>query len=313
MPSASTQSTVSLTGRVALVTGGGRGLGAAYARELALRGAAVVIHDSGTTPDGTGTDPTPANTIAAELREAGARAQACTADASTPHGGRAAVDLAINTFGRLDVVVANAGTIHSDALEDWSTAQFEAQLRNHLLAAFHVTQPAFRVMKAARYGRLIFVSSAAGMFGQPGLGGYAAAKTGMIGLMNVAALEGAEFGITANAIMPMAGTRMASALLGDDANDPDARAFLDSLRVDQVAPVVAYLSSEQCTMTHAVLSAFAGRIAALQVGVTRGWRSPNGQFTAEDVERHLPEITDAADILVPHSIFDEMTHTLSVF
>jgi NAD(P)-dependent dehydrogenase (short-subunit alcohol dehydrogenase family) len=165
-------------------------------------------------------------------------------------------------------------------------------------------------MKAARYGRLVFVSSAAGMFGQPGLLGYAAAKTGMLGLMNVAAIEGAEFGIAANAIMPMAGTRMAAAVLGDAANTPDAQAFLQSLRVEQVAPVVAYLASEQCTATHAVLSAFAGRVAALQIGVTRGWRSPTGQFTAEDVAAHLAEITDPNRIVIPQSIFDEMAVAL---
>ena len=225
---------ISLTDRVAVVTGGGRGLGAAYARELASRGAAVIVHDNGATPGGAGADPGPARAVAAEIIDAGGHAEACTTDASTPEGGSAAVELAVNIFGRLDVVVANAGIIHSDPLAAGPTDRFDALLRHHLLAAFHVVRPAFSVMKAARYGRLVFVSSAAGMFGQPGLPGYAAAKTGMLGLMNVAAIEGAEFGIAANAIMPMAGTRMAAAVLGDAANTPDAQAFLQSLRVEQV-------------------------------------------------------------------------------
>ena len=124
--------------------------------------------------------------------------------------------------------------------------------------------------------------------------------------MNVAALEGAQFGITANAIMPMAGTRMAVALMREAAETADGRAFLDTLRVDQVAPVVAYLASDACAESHTVLSAFRGRVAALQIGVTRGWISSTGHLSAEDVAAHLSEITDPADLLVPGSIFDEM-------
>jgi len=301
-----TPAAISFTDRVALVTGGGRGLGQAYCRELARRGASVVVHDNGAGADGRGRDGTPANDVAAAIVAEGGRAVACTSDASTEDGGRDAVDLALREYGRLDVIVTNAGIIHDDPLEQWPTERFEALIRHHLLAAFHVVRPGFAVMKKAGYGRLVFVSSAAGVFGQPGLAGYAAAKTGMLGLMNVAALEGAAFGITANAIMPMAGTRMALALMREAAETPDARTFLDSLRVDQVAPVVAYLASEACTMTHGVFSAFAGRVAAVQIGVTRGWFSPNDTFTADDVATHIAEITDTTGLCVPGSIFDEM-------
>jgi NAD(P)-dependent dehydrogenase (short-subunit alcohol dehydrogenase family) len=297
---------ISFEGRVALVTGGARGLGAAYCRELVSRGAAVVVHDNGADTSGRGQDPAPAHELAESIVAEGGRAVACVSDASTESGGREAVELAVQEFGRLDVIVANAGIIHDDALEDWPTERFESLLRHHVLAAFHVVRWGFPIMKRNRYGRLVFVSSAAGVFGQPGLAGYATAKTGMLGLMNVAALEGAEFGINANAIMPMAGTRMAAALMREAAETADGRAFLDTLRVDQVAPVVAYLASEACTRTHTVLSAFKGRVAALQIGVTRGWTSPSGSLSAEDVESHLAEITDTAQLLVPGSIFDEM-------
>ena len=299
---------ISFADRVAIVTGGGRGLGAAYAHELARRGAAVVVHDNGSAPDGRGSDPEPATSVAADISASGGRAVACTTDASAEEGGQAAVELALRAYGALDVIVANAGNIYSDPIEDWPTDRFEALLRHHLLAAFHVVRPGFKVMKEAGYGRLVFVSSAAGVFGQPGLTGYATAKTGMLGLMNIAAIEGADFGITANAIMPMADTRMAAALLGEAARTPDAREFLQTLRVDQVAPVVAYLASEACTATHTVFSAFRGRVATLQIGVTRGWFSPGGAFTAEDVAGHITEITDPSGMLVPGSIFDEMGH-----
>lgn len=211
----------------------------------------------------------------------------------------------------MDIVVANAGIIHSDPFADWPTERFEALLRHHLLAAFHVVRPAFAQMKSAGYGRLVFVSSAAGVFGQAGLAGYAAAKTGMLGLMNVAAIEGAEHGIKANAIMPMGHTRMAAAALGPAGETPAALHFLDTLRLDQVAPVVAYLSSEQCTLTHTVLSAFGGRVAVLQVGVTAGWFSPGGSLTAEDVATHLPQIVDPGGTFLPDSIFDEMGYVTS--
>ena len=300
---------IDLAGRVVLVTGGGRGLGEAYCRELAHRGAAVVVHDNGSGIEGRGCDPAPAQGGAAAIVDDGGRAVACVSDASTEDGGREAIDLALREYGRLDAVVANAGIIHDDSFEGWPTDRFEALLRHHLMAAFHVVRPAFAVMKDAGYGRIVFVSSAAGVFGQPRLAGYAAAKTGMLGLMNVVALEGAEFGITANAIMPMAATRMARALMADAADTADGREFLDSLRVDQVAPVVAYLASESCSRTQLVLSAFRGRVAALQIGVTRGWISETGMVSAEDVASHLDEITDTHDLLVPGSIFDEMAYS----
>jgi NAD(P)-dependent dehydrogenase (short-subunit alcohol dehydrogenase family) len=302
---------ISFTDRVVLVTGGGRGLGEAYCHEMARRGAAVVVHDNGVATDGSGGDVKPANDVAAAIRAAGGRAVACGSDASTEPGGRAAVDLAVAEFGRLDAIVANAGIIHDDSFPDWPTERFEALLRHHLLAAFHVVRPGFAVMRDAGYGRLVFVSSAAGVFGQPGLLGYATAKTGMLGLMNVAALEGAAYGIKANAVMPMGDTRMAAALMGEASESPHARAFLESLRLDQVAPVVAYLASEHCTQTHQVFSAFRGRVAALQIGVTRGWFSADGALTAEDVAANLEQILDASEILVSGSIFDEIEYAVT--
>jgi NAD(P)-dependent dehydrogenase (short-subunit alcohol dehydrogenase family) len=303
---------ITLVGRVAIVTGGGRGLGEGYAHELARRGAQVVVHDNGSDAAGNGRDPEPAHSVAEAITASGGRAVPCTADASTEAGGAEAVELALREFGKLDIIVANAGNINSAPVADCTTDQFRSTLTNHLLAAFHVVRPGFAQMKKSGYGRLVFVSSAAGIFGQPGLLCYATAKTGMLGMMNVAAIEGSELGITANAIMPMAATRMAAALFGEAIEAPEAREFLDSLRIDQVAPVVAFLASERCTATRTVLSAFRGRVAQLHIGVTNGWISPTGQFTAEDVEEHFSEVSDTSRLLYPETIFDEIAHTVAM-
>jgi NAD(P)-dependent dehydrogenase (short-subunit alcohol dehydrogenase family) len=304
-------STVSFTDRVVLVTGGGRGLGAAYSREVARRGAAVVVCDNGSDLNGRGYDQAPAHEVAAGIVSDGGRAVACTEDLSTERGGQLAVDLAEGEFGRLDAIIANAGIAFNAPITDWPTERFEALLRHHLLAALHVIRPGFNVMKRAGYGRLVLVSSSAGIFGQHGMLGYSTAKTGMLGLMNVLSLEGAEFGIKANAIMPMARTRMADFVTGAGAQDPGGSAFLDTLRQDQVAPVVAYLASEACTQTQTVFSAFLGRVAALQIGITRGWTAPGGSLSAEDVVEHLPEILDTTGLLVPRTLYDEMGYVMS--
>lgn len=296
---------VSLAGRVAIVTGGGRGLGEAYCHALARLGAAVVVHDSGTSVGGSGADPAVAQAAADAIVANGGTAVACSADASTPSGGRASVDIAMREFGRLDVVVANAGIAHSAPLQEWTAERFDALYRNHAGAAFHVVRPAFEVMCEAGYGRLVFVSSAAGVFGQHGMTGYAAAKTAMLGLMNVAALEGADHGVLANAILPMGDTRMAAAVTGDAATSPEARAFMETLRVDQVAPVVAYLASEQCVSTRTILSAYRGRVAAVQIATTTGWFS-DVAFDADDVATNFERITDTESMHVPGSIYDDM-------
>lgn len=299
---------ISLEGRTAIVSGAGRGLGRQYALELAARGASVVVHDSGADVTGRGLDAQPAESVVDEIISAGGRAVACTLDGSSADCGREIVDLALKAYGRLDVVVANAGTLISHAYADWPGEDFESILRHHLAGAFHLTRPAFAVMKEARYGRLVFVSSAAGIFGSSDLAGYAAAKTGMLGLMNTAAIEGEQFGIHANAIMPMGHTRMAGALMGERAETPEAQAFLDTLRLDQVAPVVAFLASEQCTLTRTVLSAFSGRVAALRVAVTQGWVSPAASLTAEDVRDNLESILDPGGMWLPASMSEESAH-----
>ena len=182
-------------GQVAIVTGAGRGLGRLYALDLARRGAAVVVNDLGGTMHGDGADARVADQVVDEIEKAGGRAVASHHSVDSPEGGQAIVDAAVETFGRLDAVVSNAGIFNSIPFDELSPDDWRRMLRVHLDGGFYLSQPAFRVMAKQQYGRFVFISSSAGNFGQPMEAHYAAAKTGLVGLSNVIAIEGAAHGI----------------------------------------------------------------------------------------------------------------------
>lgn len=199
---------VSFAGRVAIVTGAGGGLGREYAHELARRGARVVVNDLGTTADGSGSPSRMADDVVAEIRAAGGTAQANYDSVATPGGGKAIVAAALDAFGRVDVLINNAGILRNAALEQLSDSTLDAMLEVHLKGAFYVTRPAFSLMKTQGYGRILFASSAAGVFGNAEQGAYGAAKAGLIGLMNVLSHEGRPHGVLCNALLPTAESRM---------------------------------------------------------------------------------------------------------
>ncbi|MCV7423208.1 SDR family NAD(P)-dependent oxidoreductase [Mycobacterium yunnanensis] len=268
--------------RVAVVTGGGRGLGRAYALLLASRGAKVVVNDVGGSLTGVGTDGGPADAVTADINAAGGEAISSTESVVTAAGGRAIVEAALEHFGRLDVLVHNAGNVRRSPLRDMSYDDFEAVLDVHLRGAFHVLRPAFPVMCDAGYGRVVLTSSIGGLYGNHGVANYAAAKAGVIGLVNVAALEGAEHGVTCNAIIPAAVTRMAEGL------DTSAYPPMDP---DLVAPAVGWLSHETCSATGELFIAIAGRIARAFVGETVGLHRPS--WTVDEVAEASGVIRDA--------------------
>lgn len=268
--------------RVAVVTGGGRGLGRAYALMLASRGAKVVVNDVGGNLTGVGVDDGPAEDVAAEIVAAGGVAISSTESVTTPAGGRAIVEAALEHFGRLDVLVHNAGNVRRAPLRDMSYDDFEAVLDVHLRGAFHVLRPAFPVMCDAGYGRVVLTSSIGGLYGNHGVANYAAAKAGVIGLVNVAALEGAEHGVTCNAIVPAAVTRMAEGI------DTSAYPPMDP---ELVAPAVGWLSHEGCSATGELFIAIAGRVARAFIGETAGVYRPS--WTVEEVAERGDAIRDA--------------------
>lgn len=267
--------------RVAVVTGGGRGLGREYAVLLAARGAKVVVNDVGGTLTGEGTDVGPAQQVVNEIRSAGGQAVASSDSVATAEGGRAIVDTALEHFGRIDVLVHNAGNVRRAPLAEMSYEDFDAVLDVHLRGAFHVVRPAFPVMASAGYGRVVLTSSIGGLYGNHGVANYAAAKAGIIGLTNVVALEGAADGVTCNAIIPGAVTRMAEGL--------DTSAY-PPMEPGLVAPMVGWLAHQSCTVTGELFVAIAGRMARAFVAETPGVYRPS--WTVEDVAEVIDAIRD---------------------
>lgn len=273
--------------RVAVITGGGRGLGREYALLLASRGARIVVNDPGGSLSGDGTDEGPAHDVVREITAAGGQAVASTESVATADGGKAVIDAAIEHYGRIDILIHNAGIVRRGSLKDMSYHDFESVLDVHLRGAFHVVRPAFPLMCAAGYGRIVLTSSIGGMYGNHGVANYAAAKAGILGLTNVAALEGAAEGVTCNAIVPGAVTRMAEGL--------DTSAY-PPMGSDLVAPVVGWLAHESCAVTGEFFVAIAGRVARAFIAETPGVYQPS--WSIEDIAANIDAIRDDTAPLV---------------
>jgi len=236
--------------QVAIVTGAGRGLGRIYALELARRGAKVVVNDFGGARDGTGGSQSAADAVVAEITSAGGAAVASYDSVATPEGGEAIVRTAIEAFGRVDILINNAGILRDKTLAKMEPDEWTAVLKVHLDGAYHVTRPAFAHMREQKYGRIVFTTSAAGLYGNFGQTNYSAAKMGVVGLMNTLKLEGERYGILVNTIAPIAATRLTEDILPPD--------LAGQLKPEFIAPMVLYLSSKECNHTGLIINAGAG-------------------------------------------------------
>ena len=270
--------------RVAVVTGAGRNLGRAYARFLAARGAAVVVNDLGVTisdTDGAGAEPPtePARAVAAEIEAAGGRAVENRDSVATPDGGTAIIQAALDAFGRVDVVINNAGVVRQAPFGSYEPHLLADELSSQIEGHFNVTRAAWPVMTAAGYGRIVNLSSGAGLWGVPGMTGYAAAKMGVVGLTRALALEGAEHGITVNVVAPCAKTRP-----GGFGPIPESPALHAWLSIDEVAPVVAWLTHADCSVNGECFSVGGGYVGRVTVAVNDGWRGR--PLTVESVRDH---------------------------
>ncbi len=285
-------------GRVAIITGAGGGLGKTYALMLGKRGAKVVVNDLGGKQDGTGASTSMADATVKEIQEAGGEAVANYDSVSTPDGGKKITQAALDHFGRVDIVINNAGVLRDKTFAKLTPEELEVVLDVHLKGAFFVSQPAFSVMKENNYGRIVLTASAAGIFGNFGQTNYGAAKMGLVGLANVLALEGAKNNIKVNTIAPIAKTRMTEQLLGP---------LAEAVQPDHVTPLVAYLVSEQCQLSHEVFSVGGGRFARIFVGLTPGWFAGKGKVASpEDVRDHIAEIRNPEGYIIPDSIVQDM-------
>jgi NAD(P)-dependent dehydrogenase (short-subunit alcohol dehydrogenase family) len=285
-------------GRVAVVTGAGGGLGKTYAEMLAVRGASVVVNDLGGAADGSGAGSSMADAVVKGINESGGKAVANYDSVATPEGGEAIVQTALDNFGKVDIVINNAGILRDKTFAKLSPEELEIVIDVHLKGAFYVTQPAFRNMKENNYGRIVFAASGAGIFGNFGQTNYGAAKMGLVGLSNVLAVEGARYDIKCNVIAPIAKTRLTESLLGPMA---------DSLDPEYVTPLVAYLVSENCELTHEIFDVGGGRYARIFVGLAKGWTAPKGgPPSVEDIRDNLAAIRDTEGHSIPTSIADEM-------
>ena len=292
--------TYSFEGRVAVVTGAGRGIGRAHALLLAERGASVVVNDLGGAVDGTGNDAGPANDVAGEFVAAGGRAIANTSDISTVEGGQRLIEAAVGAFGRIDIVINNAGIMRWAGLPECDVDNLNDHLAVHVLGSFNTVHAAWPHMVEQGFGRIVMTASA-GIFGLLGNLSYATAKAGVIGMTRSLAVNGASHGIKINVIAPAAITRMGGR--------PDPKAPRH-MAPDLVAPMVAFLAHESCPVTGEIYAAGAGKFTRIFIAETPGYVHPDPDPTIEDVARNWAAINDENGYYVPASLIDWSSHFL---
>jgi NAD(P)-dependent dehydrogenase (short-subunit alcohol dehydrogenase family) len=271
-------------GRVAVITGAGGGLGRSHALELARRGAHVVVNDLGGAVDGTGGSASAAEQVVAEIRAAGGEAIANTDSVATPDGGAAIVECALDTFGHVDIVVNNAGILRDAAFKNVTPALLDAVIDVHLKGAFNVLRTAWPRLREQNYGRVVNTSSGSGLFGNFGQSNYGAAKAGLMGLTRVLSIEGARNNVMANAIAPIAHTRMTEGQIDE------------SMAPELISPFVAYLCHASCAVTGQAYSVGGGRVSRVFLGMTTGVTDP--ALTAETVADRIDEIDDTREFVI---------------
>jgi NAD(P)-dependent dehydrogenase (short-subunit alcohol dehydrogenase family) len=288
-------------GRVAIVTGAGQGLGRQHALELASRGAKVVVNDLGGALDGSGASTGPAAAVVEEIKKNGGEAVASPDNVATPEGAQAIVRTALEAFGRLDIVVNNAGILRDKSFKNMSPEEFDQVIAVHLRGSFLVTHAAWPHLRDQAYGRVVMTSSPAGLFGNFGQANYSSAKMGLVGLTKTLAAEGAKYNIKVNAIAPIAWTRMT-----EDLFPPE---FKDKLSVELVTPLVAWLAHESNESTGETYSVGGGRVARVFVAEGPGFTKKDG-LSVEDVRDNWQQINETDPYLVAKNIGEQ---TAAVF
>lgn len=276
-------SDIRFDGKVAIVTGAGGGLGRCHALELARRGARVVVNDLGGSMDGTGGNSAAAEAVVAEIKALGGEAIANGASVSDDAGVAHMIRQTMDQWGRIDILIANAGILRDRSFSKMEMADFDAVMNVHLMGTVKPVKAAWEIMKAQNYGRIVVTTSSTGLYGNFGQANYGAAKLSLVGFMNTIKIEGAKNNIRINAISPVAATRMTEGL-----GIPEA--VMEQLKPERVTPGVVYLVSEEAP-SGVVLTAGAGAFAVAAIYETEGVAFKDGA-TVEDIRDHWAEITD---------------------
>ncbi len=270
-------------GKVAIVTGAGGGLGRQHALELARRGARVVVNDLGGSMDGSGGSSTAADAVVDEIKALGGEAIANGSSVTDDAGVAHMIKQAMDTWGRIDILIANAGILRDKSFSKMEIADFELVLNVHLMGTMKPTKAVWEIMKAQNYGRIVVTTSSSGLYGNFGQSNYGAAKLGIIGFMNTIKLEGQKNNIHINAISPVAATRMTEGLMPP--------AVLEKLKPEYVTPGVVFLASDEAP-TGAILTAGAGAFALAKIVETEGVYLGEDGLSVEEVRDNWAKITD---------------------
>ncbi len=274
-------SKTSLKDRVAVITGAGGGLGRAYALELAKLGARVLVNDVEESAEDS--SPAPAQKVVEEIKEAGGEAEANYDSVAEWESAKSIISSAVESFGKIDILVNNAGILRDKSLMKMEVEDFLSVIKVHLEGTFYCTKAAMPYMREQGYGRIVSASSAAGLYGNFGQSNYAAAKMGIVGLMNCVKEEGANYGILANTVVPTAGTRMTATIMPAD--------VVEKLKPEHVAPLVAYLCSDDCTVNGRVFTAGGGYFSRAAVMEGPGhYFNPDREINADMIADHLDYI-----------------------
>jgi NAD(P)-dependent dehydrogenase (short-subunit alcohol dehydrogenase family) len=275
---------IDFSGRVAIVTGAGAGMGRLYALELAKRGARVVVNDLGGTKEGVGHSDAAANQVVNEIKALGGQAVPNYDNVATPQGGENIVRTAVEAFGKVDILVNNAGIVRDKTFNKMEEENWDAVVNVHLRGAYCVSKPAFINMRENGYGRIVMTSSGAGLFGNYGQANYASAKMGLVGLANVLKLEGAKYNIKTNVIAPIAATRFTEGILPPQ--------LFEKMKPDFIAPLVLYLCSEECTDSGMIINAMLGYYSRSAVVTGPGVFLSDGQKmpTAEEIMENWDKV-----------------------
>ena len=292
---------IKLDGKVAVVTGAGSGIGRTYALEFARRGAMVVVNDLGSLRDGSGANHSAADAVVEEIKKVGGKAVANYDSVATVKGGENIIKTAMDAFGRVDIVVNNAGILRDKTFVKMTEDEWDIVVSVHLRGAFCVTAPAFKIMREQGWGRIIFTASGAGLYGNFGQTNYASAKMGLVGLMNALKLEGAKYNILVNTIVPVAASRMTEDVLPKE--------IFEKLKPEFVTPLVMYLCSDECKDTGMLINCGGGWYSRAAIVCASGTIiQGKDEITAEDIMAQWSKITDLSDAKPLNNIGDTFAY-----